>query len=903
MLKIRWIGILILTAASLLQASDFAYSQNITGKSNKILPSFVNRKQDPWAGKNIIPGKRQKSAALSFLSASDNHFPTTPSNVVAVNENMNTVLITWDASEDPESGISYYVFGVGTTPGEADIKWWQVTYNPNTSFSPLRYECAEGDTIYVSVQAVNGAGVYSETAVSNPVQLKKEVLGKSSNNITIAYADYGFDTDRVTIIAGWTPEEIARFEYFTSRMIPIIKDVYGPPSHNFTVTFVKDLAFSGSNIYFPGNNELHTDGSWYPQLLTHELVHAFRDNVMICTNQYGEFDTKLSGFEEGFAQAVSYVCMNKYIELYPDDPYVNTKEMWLSDFDWDYDFQNVEELSTEDFWSSSNGTLIYWYRYEMAAAGMRKIQIECPDFYRQFNQEWYARLNADHNLFPSRELVVDIISSIVPKIEGVAAEEWINQQYVFDCRIHPGKKIWVRTQHYPHWWYAIYQTIHYYETFSNGSDWAYLDEGTNEWIYYSLNGSSGKAALYDFNDNMVWDGNLRIEPVENPPDYYGYGAAIKHLINVDNDDEFPADTYIGGLHATGLYKMEITFDETTKTIYRVMGDALVDIHGGVLGGIIGAQGGTVYINHEGFPEEEGMPVVNGAFFGQRSWAGVLNSRTGLYDTVPGKLHIKYVNQYGEIYHKEVNIDRGGPSGNHIFLLDFTEKTPELTTLPPQPVVIDEGDYTLSTTTLQASWSVAETESDIQDYSYAIGTSPYANDILDWTITQESSVIQRGLNLLPGNSYYFCVKARNNAGLWSEVGCSDGIKVISKPKAVIDSIIPNPVYKGKSVTLSGHGESKESDIVEYSWRLDKNDILGSSNSLTFSASAAGTHTLFLKVRDSNGIWSEEARQELVVLEDNKTISSEKKTITGSFSENLPVKLLSKFFQTKFRLSGI
>ncbi len=114
--------------------------------------------------------------------------------------------------------------------------------------------------------------------------------------------------------------------------------------------------------------------------------------------------------------------------------------------------------------------------------------------------------------------------------------------------------------------------------------------------------------------------------------------------------------------------------------------------------------------------------------------------------------------------------------------------------------------------------------------------------------------------------------------------------------------PNPVYKGKSVTLSGHGESAESAIVEYSWRSDKNGILGSSNSLTFSAFAAGTHTLFFKVRDSNGIRSEEARRELVVLEDNKTISSEKKTITGRFSLKLPVKLLSKFFQTKFKLSG-
>ncbi len=99
-----------------------------------------------------------------------------------------------------------------------------------------------------------------------------------------------------------------------------------------------------------------------------------------------------------------------------------------------------------------------------------------------------------------------------------------------------------------------------------------------------------------------------------------------------------------------------------------------------------------------------------------------------------------------------------------------------TTAPSAPVVTDEGMYTVSDTTLTANWTATDAESGIAEYQYAIGTTIGGNDVVDWTLTTEASVTRSGLSLSVGSTYYFSVKAKNSAGIWSEAGNSDGITV-------------------------------------------------------------------------------------------------------------------------------
>ena len=61
----------------------------------------------------------------------------------------------------PTPGIGYYVYGIGTTPTGtyntlANVKWWQVVNAANVS---INMNLDPTQTYYVSVYAVNGAGV------------------------------------------------------------------------------------------------------------------------------------------------------------------------------------------------------------------------------------------------------------------------------------------------------------------------------------------------------------------------------------------------------------------------------------------------------------------------------------------------------------------------------------------------------------------------------------------------------------------------------------------------------------------------------------------------------------------------------------------------------------------------
>jgi len=98
-----------------------------------------------------------------------------------------------------------------------------------------------------------------------------------------------------------------------------------------------------------------------------------------------------------------------------------------------------------------------------------------------------------------------------------------------------------------------------------------------------------------------------------------------------------------------------------------------------------------------------------------------------------------------------------------------------TTPPTTPIVTDDGDYTSDSTSLHATWVAQDPQSGVASYSYSIGTSAGATDVLAWTPTTATSANVTGLSLATGVRYYFNVKAVNAVGLWSAVGSSDGIE--------------------------------------------------------------------------------------------------------------------------------
>ena len=84
-----------------------------------------------------------------------------------------------------------------------------------------------------------------------------------------------------------------------------------------------------------------------------------------------------------------------------------------------------------------------------------------------------------------------------------------------------------------------------------------------------------------------------------------------------------------------------------------------------------------------------------------------------------------------------------------------------------------------------------------------------------------------------------------------------------PTAVVDSIAPNPVNAGGTVTFTGHGVDSDGSVVAYSWTSSINGNLGSSSMFSTSSLSVGTHTISFRVQDDDGAWSSLVASSLTV----------------------------------------
>lgn len=669
-------------AAAKAAAPDTRFPAVARSKAPTVRPSRPLPRAEVGVARLSAPTAGGAATLAAAATAVDPTAPVGPTQVTAQAQSISTISAQWPAASDPESGIESYVFAIGTTntgtaTALANVRWWQVTYSTNVS---VNLSLDPNLTYYVSVQARNPGGLTGPIVTSNAIRPAWTPLGQTGNVVQLRLATTGLDTSG-NATTGWTPAQVTQMTSFFNRMYPILESIYGPPADSYTVTAVRDLRYSSSNIFIPSLDEIHMDDAFIPQLFTHELVHAFRNDRLLSSDQNWNFSSTLSPFEEAFAQAVSYEAMNDYVAVYPNDPLAPASSLWGSSNDWDYDFQNVDELRGTDFWSEDGATGLHWLKYEMGAAALRKIELESANFYRRFNQEYYARINANPTVVrPTRLLIVDIIRTVVPQIEGRPAAEWVDSQDVLYAQNVYGKKIFHRIQDYPATDLFAFQDLYFLETMACGSEWACWDG--QRWNYHRLNGSQGSGRLLNAAGAPVWSGNLQIQPTQNPSDgYFGIGFARKSLTTATTLLPWPGGSetdYVMNLRTFGLYRFESTFLDpttqvaTTNSIYRVMGADIANGFSGVWGGILGRSTGTLYLNHEGLADEPGIPVSNGAFKATRTWTGVPNPRTGGRDSVPGRVFATFVDaQSGLTYRAQRNVDWGSANGSQMFLFDFT----------------------------------------------------------------------------------------------------------------------------------------------------------------------------------------------------------------------------------------
>ncbi|MHB9035465.1 MAG: outer membrane protein assembly factor BamB family protein [Armatimonadota bacterium] len=168
-----------------------------------------------------------------------------------------------------------------------------------------------------------------------------------------------------------------------------------------------------------------------------------------------------------------------------------------------------------------------------------------------------------------------------------------------------------------------------------------------------------------------------------------------------------------------------------------------------------------------------------------------------------------------------------------------------TTPPSTPVVTDDGDFTYSSDSLHASWISTDSESGLAEYFFCVGTAPGSADIVGWASsgTQSWTAIS-GLALQPAVRYYFTVKARNGAGLVSELGSSDGVEyrpgVTVWPKFRCNAANTGASVVSASMTGSVRWQFQTQGYVESSAAIggDGAAYVGSSDGKLYALNASG-----------------------------------------------------------------
>ncbi|MCX7862086.1 MAG: PKD domain-containing protein [Bacteroidales bacterium] len=98
--------------------------------------------------------------------------------------------------------------------------------------------------------------------------------------------------------------------------------------------------------------------------------------------------------------------------------------------------------------------------------------------------------------------------------------------------------------------------------------------------------------------------------------------------------------------------------------------------------------------------------------------------------------------------------------------------------PPQIVYVYDGngndvDTINQPNPLTFEWEANDPNSGIYEYFYALGTSPSDSNIISWTSNgNQKQLVLNNINILPNTIYYLTIRAKNNAGLVTEVS-SDG----------------------------------------------------------------------------------------------------------------------------------
>ncbi|WP_341965992.1 immunoglobulin domain-containing protein, partial [Flavobacterium psychrophilum] len=648
-----------------------------------------------------------------------------PADVTVTVESVHSVTATWKTSSFDSFSIGTSATA-GTDPATRNIKYSQGLNTSDKTIYGYSYEelrqwaasptnpavpggitFALGQSFYIHLY--NGPTDY----VCGPYQFNWTNLGAAGNVVT-PVVETAFGLNGAGPFAVWQANNM---KDFYDKVVPLIAQIYGPAAHNYTVGVVNDANSVGMNMFMNGPNWIYSSYNAngfgkmsQPRLMVHELIHGWRDNVCVSMNNLWHYEPTLSGFEEGMTEAAAQIVMDKFTTLYPsyftaaDLGYLNKR--WGNQegyaFDWDYDFQNHQQLTNANFMSSDIGIGAHWERYGTASAVFYKMYIEDNNFFKNFNAEYYRRLNAaqsNPNTY-TRTDFVNILQTVLPKVEEESMATWVAKQRILDCKVVPGKKVHMLTfngQDGPRDM-GHDNRINAIETQNNiyGDEWSWdVLNGAGalqqRW-FHQLNNLSGQLIIKDYsgattnttnfrNNDMLYGGPHQgacITPNFNGPGacfptgidgHSIYTTSADPVINNGgiNDGQWyvglgrPANGYVYKLQTDGLYTYNISFTDGgtfSDKYYRLHGNSFIGkdgMYAGVRNNADTPVTGKIYAEQKNkitptLGEEPSVAIgAGGSLQASRKWASqpeltasLNGGRTDTRYAKPGKVHIIYV---------------------------------------------------------------------------------------------------------------------------------------------------------------------------------------------------------------------------------------------------------------------
>jgi len=307
--------------------------------------------------------------------------------------------------------------------------------------------------------------------------------------------------DRITFrFDGFDSDLRNKYEAFLGKVMPIFLDVAGNPAETFVCTLLMGEDGGNSWVTLDQGRTILVDNSWIPRLLVHELIHAWKGKYAFSyTGESWSYEDDLSGFEE-IAEGLAYEVLHEYVMAYPKDdlsitilengPWWNWSSQ-ASNFDL---VKHQRHTGAGTFWSGES--LFQNDRYSISAMLVQIILQHDPQFYGKVMRAYYDRIESDPTYRPTREGLLELWSSQIPKINGIDSRAYLEALPVLN-----GTKL--KQGYYP----VIYQSESYSHSTTKTIFGSYALDG---YLWWFSKNSKEEIGAFDIpawvNRNLSSDG-------------------------------------------------------------------------------------------------------------------------------------------------------------------------------------------------------------------------------------------------------------------------------------------------------------------------------------------------------------------------------------------------------------